>query len=280
MIVGKVINNNVISVIENNVEKIIMGRGIGFKKKKGDIVEENKIEKIFIIENEFNAIKFKELMANIPMDCMLIADDIIIHAKKNLKRKFSDLLYINLADHIDAAINRVEEGITIKNLLIIDVKRFYPEEFELGKYGLNIINNKFGVSLPEDEAGFIALHIVNAEEKYEDKNEVIKMFEIIHLIEDIVRNEYNVIFDESNVYYFRFLTHLKFFAERLLSKGKYNSEKNLDYDLFDTVIKKYKEANRCVGIIKNVLNDMYGYDISVEEEMYLTLHVQRLISLT
>lgn len=134
-------------------------------------------------------------------------------------------MYINLADHIDAAINRVEEGITIKNLLIIDVKRFYPEEFELGKYGLNIINNKFGVSLPEDEAGFIALHIVNAEEKYEDKNEVIKMFEIIHLIEDIVRNEYNVIFDESNVYYFRFLTHLKFFAERLLSKGKYNSEK-------------------------------------------------------
>ena len=36
MKIGKALNNYVAVVIENNEEKIVMGRGISFKKKKGD----------------------------------------------------------------------------------------------------------------------------------------------------------------------------------------------------------------------------------------------------
>ena len=39
MEISKVLNNNVAVVIENNEEKIVMGRGICFKKKTGDTIE-------------------------------------------------------------------------------------------------------------------------------------------------------------------------------------------------------------------------------------------------
>ena len=40
-------------------------------------------------------------------------------------------------------------------------KNFYSEEFDIGLYGLKLINDRFNISMPEDEAGFIALHIAS-----------------------------------------------------------------------------------------------------------------------
>lgn len=43
MIIDKILNNNVIVVKDkNNVEKIIMGKGIAFNKKIGDEIEKEK----------------------------------------------------------------------------------------------------------------------------------------------------------------------------------------------------------------------------------------------
>lgn len=50
MTIEKVINNNVVVVIENGKEAVIMGRGIGFQKKKGDPLEEDKVTKRFLPE--------------------------------------------------------------------------------------------------------------------------------------------------------------------------------------------------------------------------------------
>ena len=46
MKIYKIINNNIISAKdENDSEIILMGKGLGFNKKKGDIVDEENIEK-------------------------------------------------------------------------------------------------------------------------------------------------------------------------------------------------------------------------------------------
>ena len=48
MIIQKVINNNVVSTFDSNgKEVILMGKGIGFRKKTGDELDKTKIEKIF-----------------------------------------------------------------------------------------------------------------------------------------------------------------------------------------------------------------------------------------
>ena len=48
MKITKVINNNVVSSVDNNgIEIVVMGRGIGFRKRENDELEEEKIQKIF-----------------------------------------------------------------------------------------------------------------------------------------------------------------------------------------------------------------------------------------
>lgn len=275
MFVNNVINNNVVSVIENKVEKIVMGRGLGYKKKVGDPIDDSKIEKVFVMHDESYAHKFIELVKNIPLDHMLSADKIILHAKESLGKKLSDLLYISLTDHIYAAIQRAKEGILIKNALLWDIKRFYPDEFRIGKYGLDYINEKFNANLPEDEAGFIALHIVNAEEEGGNFQELIEISTLMREVENIVKYEFNKEFDEESLYYFRFLTHLRFFAKRVVENKTYDDK--IEDDLFDLIKNKYKNSYGCVKKIKMFLKKSYNYDLSEEEEMYLTVHIERVI---
>ena len=49
MEISKVFNNNVAVVLENNEEKIVMGREICFKKKIGDTIEPEIIDKDFYL---------------------------------------------------------------------------------------------------------------------------------------------------------------------------------------------------------------------------------------
>lgn len=51
MIINKVINNNVLSTHdENNREIVLMGKGIGFQKKVGDEVAEDKRNSFWIVK--------------------------------------------------------------------------------------------------------------------------------------------------------------------------------------------------------------------------------------
>ena len=50
MVIQKVINNNVISAYDvNQQEIVIMGKGIGFKAHTGELIDESKIEKVFVL---------------------------------------------------------------------------------------------------------------------------------------------------------------------------------------------------------------------------------------
>ena len=158
------INNNIISAYEKSgAEVIVMGRGIGFKKKQGEVVPADQISKIFRIKSRTLTEQFKELLANMPLERVRISDEIISHAKDHLKLKLNQSIYVTLTDHINFAIARYEKGINLETALLWEIKRFYPQEYELGKYAITQIKERLKVELPEDEAGFIALHFVNAE---------------------------------------------------------------------------------------------------------------------
>ena len=63
MKVGKILNNNVVVVFESGkTEKIVMGRGIAFGKKVGDTIDEEKIDKTFLLENSDNNSKLQQLL--------------------------------------------------------------------------------------------------------------------------------------------------------------------------------------------------------------------------
>ena len=105
MIINKVLNNNVVIVFnENNEELIIMGKGIGYHKSKGDFFENNNINKVFKIVNKDISNKFQELLFHIPNDFVKICLEIIEYAQSKLSKKLNESIYISLSDHLYSAL--------------------------------------------------------------------------------------------------------------------------------------------------------------------------------
>ena len=272
IIIEKVINNNIISAYEKSgAEVIVMGRGIGFKKKQGEVVPADQISKIFRIKSRTLTEQFKELLANMPLERVRISDEIISHAKDHLKLKLNQSIYVTLTDHINFAIERVSQGIEPQNALLWEIKRFYPQEFQLGIYALEPIHDRLGILLPEDEAGFIALHFVNAEYGT-DIRDAVKFPDQMQAIVDIVERELGILLDESSLHYERFMTHIKFLIQRIYRKELLSSE---DRELSLMMQRKYPREYQCSVKVAEYIMQATGCRLSEEEIMYLSVHIRR-----
>lgn len=275
MVIEKILNNNaVISLGEEQAEIIVMGRGVAFGKRPGDLIDQSRIEKVFTLKNNDLTNKLKQLIAEIPIEYITVSEEIINYAKLQLGKNLNDNIYISLTDHIHYAVERFKKGMTIKNGLLWEIKNLYKEEFQIGLEALKKIEQAFGVRLPEDEAAFIALHIVNAELN-EDIGNIMAMTEIVQEVLKIVQYHYRVDFDQESLNYYRFITHLKFFAQRLVNKEFYHDGEQ--DDLFQIVKTRYAEAYDCALKIKEFIYKKYQYIITKEEMMYLTIHIERVV---
>lgn len=272
IIIEKVINNNIISAYEKSgAEVIVMGRGIGFKKKQGEVVPADQISKIFRIKSRTLTEQFKELLANMPLERVRISDEIISHAKDHLKLKLNQSIYVTLTDHINFAIERVSQGIEPQNALLWEIKRFYPQEFQLGIYALELIQDRLGILLPEDEAGFIALHFVNAEYGT-DIRDAVKFPDQMQAIVDIVEHDLGILLDESSLHYERFVTHIKFLIQRIYRKELLSSK---DRELSLMMRRKYPREYQCSVKVAEYIMQATGSRLSEEEIMYLSVHIRR-----
>ena len=272
IIIEKVINDNIISAYEKSgAEVIVMGRGIGFKKKQGEVVPADQISKIFRIKSRTLSEQFKELLANMPLERVRISDEIISHAKDHLKLKLNQSIYVTLTDHINFAIERVSQGIEPQNALLWEIKRFYPQEFQLGIYALELIQDRLDILLPEDEAGFIALHFVNAEYGT-DIRDAVKFPDQMQAIVDIVERDLGMLLDESSLHYERFMTHIKFLIQRIYRKELLSSE---DRELSLLMQRKYPREYQCSLKVAEYIMQATGSRLSEEEIMYLSVHIRR-----
>ena len=274
MQIDKVINNNVVSAKDkSNREVVIMGKGIGFKAKAGHVIPEDKIEKIFYMDNQSSANKFKELLRNMPMKHIQVSSDIVEYAKRVLNKRLNQNVYITLTDHINFAVERFNQGMMFQNPLLWEVKNFYREEYLIGEYAVALIRKELGVNLPVDEVASIALHIVNAE--YDTAmREAITITKCIPEILQIVKNYYNIEIDEESIHYERFITHLKFLTQRIVKKELLN---NKDKEFKEMIEKLYTKEYECAKLIGAYIKEHFSHNITEEELTYLTVHIRRVI---
>ncbi|MCV9886738.1 BglG family transcription antiterminator LicT [Metabacillus halosaccharovorans] len=275
MKIEKVYNNNVVSTYnEENTELVIMGKGLAFQKKPGDEIEEEKIEKVFTLKNNDISERFKSLLYEVSLELMEVAEEIIKLAKRKLGRELNDSIYISLTDHINFAIERNKKGLDIKNALLWEIKKLYKDEFSIGLEALCLIKEKLEVTLPEDEAGFIAMHIVNAELNEEMPN-IVNITKTMQDILKIVKYHFGLEFNEESLNFFRFVTHLKFFAQRLYSQTYMESD---DDFLFEAVKNKHKDAFECTEKINDYVKRQFDYELTNDEKLYLTVHIERVVN--
>ena len=272
MVIDKIINNNIVSAFdEKGLEVVIMGRGIGFQMKRGQEVPAEKIEKVFRIENEKLSRQFQEILENIPLEHMQITSDIISYARKNLNVQLNQNIYVTLTDHISFAISRCKKGIHLENALLWEIKRFYPQEFELGRYAVELVKKRLNVEMPEDEAGFIALHFVNAEYGT-DIRDAVRFPNQMKEILGIVAEELGIEMDEGSLHYERFLTHVKFLLQRIYRKELLEEEEN---EITEMMQRKYPREYSCSRKVADYIEKTADCKLSGEEVLYLTLHIRR-----
>ena len=274
MIISKVLNNNVVTIKnENDQEAVVMGRGIAFQKKKGDEIDEDKVEKIFILENNNINDKLISLVNDIPVENLEIAEEIIKYAEEKLDRKLNENIYLTLTDHIGFSIDRYKNNLEMKNVMLWDIKRLHKEEFSIGVKALDIIKDRFGIDLPLDEAASIAMHILNGQID-KDMPDVVNMINLIDEILKIVKYHFNIDFDEESINYYRFITHLKFFTQRLES-GRYYEDN--DNELFEMIKDKYPKSYECTERIEGFIKKKYNNELTKEEKLYLIVHTARVV---
>ena len=273
MIVEKVLNNNVVVSIDPKTKKevILMGSGIAFNKKPGQQIDEKKIEKTFVVDDENLGNKIKKLNNQIPEGIFDITDEIITHAIVELNTVLDKQIYVSLADHIAFAVKRFRSGIIIKNELLNEVRRVHKAEFKVSLWAVDYINEKLGIELPEDEAGFIALHFVNAEYGT-DIRDAVRFPNQVKEILGIVADELGIEMDEGSLHYERFLTHVKFLLQRIYRKELLEEEEN---EITEMMQRKYPREYSCSRKVADYIEKTADCKLSGEEVLYLTLHIRR-----
>ncbi|BAQ24380.1 BglG family transcription antiterminator LicT [Streptococcus troglodytae] len=276
MKIEKVFNNNVVQVLGiNNEEIIVMGKGLGFQKKPGDEVNQDLIEKRFILQNTDTDMvgELSRVYVDLDSEEIDLVLEIIHQGQEKLGQTFDISLYIALADHLHYTIQRTREGLTLQNPLAWEVRKFYPEEFQLGKDTIELVKEKMKLQLADDEAASIALHFINAQKDggLLEKNRLIS--KIVSDILEIVRLHFGEVRDEESISYNRFITHVQYFAQRVangLVQGKN------DAFLYEQVKENYPHAFACTEKIKSYVESAYNFAMSRDEQVYLTIHIQRL----
>ncbi|HWT74111.1 MAG TPA: PRD domain-containing protein [Mobilitalea sp.] len=275
MVVEKIINNNIVSSFdEKGNEVVVMGRGLGFKVKPGQSIEQSKIEKVFRMDNSQETERLQAVLAEIPIEHIQVCNEIIAYACSVISNKLSKNIYITLTDHINYAISRYRDGILFTNALKWEVKKFYHQEFEVGKRAVDLIKEKIGIELSEDEAASIALHFVNAELGMEIPN-TIDVTKLIQNVLKIVTYHFQKVINEDTLNYERFVTHLKFFSQRVITNRNNQGD---DEEFYQMIKKQYPDAHECALKIKAYVEQEYGVMLPREEMVYLTVHIKRIIS--
>ncbi|MFZ5275393.1 BglG family transcription antiterminator LicT [Enterobacter roggenkampii] len=271
MKIAKILNNNVVVVQdERGREQVVMGRGLAFQKRVGEALDTARVEKVFALQSDELVRRLGELLSQIPLEVMTTCDRIIGLAAQRLG-KLQESLYITLTDHCYFAIERQKNGLAIKNVLLWDIKRLYPKEFELGQEARAIIARRLNVELEEDEAGFIALHLVTAQLNSE-MPEVMHVTRVMQEILQLVKYQLQLEYDEESLSYQRFVTHLKFFAQRMLTRTVVEDD---DVSLHTAVKDNYEKAWKCAEKIAQHLNKSYQRELTTEEIMFLAIHIER-----
>lgn len=276
MRIKKILNNSLILVEdENGKENILMGKGLGFKFSAKSTLSKKDIEQVFVLKDENILSNIIQLAKEVDGVYFEISKTVIDYATNTHQLELMNHIYLALTDHLSFAVRRYQNGIFVPNFFPVNIKVFYPEEYDVGVFALRELKEQLGIELPEDESKNITLHFVNAQYQspYSDENEQINI--LTRDILTIVRYHFNVHFLEESLSYNRFVTHLNTFGKRLLQKDAEFGE-NTTF-IYEQVKKNCPDEYECVLKINSYLTNKKFPVLQSADKLYLMVHIHQIL---
>lgn len=270
----KSLNNNlVLAVNKDDEEFVLFGKGIGFNKKQGDPIQADLVEKIFHTNENQN---LSVIISHLSTEILSLSEQIVQFAEKNLDTSLNTSLVISLADHLQSAVERSQTETSLDgSTLQWEIPFLYHREYQLAQQALQMIYADTGVELPKEEAAFIALHFVNAQNGISAMNETMLITQITKDIVKTIQTLFKISLDKESVHYARFVIHIRCLINRQLHPVVV---KSMDGNLFEIIQQQYPQSYACCLVIRELLKDKYNMNITNDEMMYLMIHIERVIN--
>ncbi|WHY86722.1 transcription antiterminator [Neobacillus novalis] len=274
LLIDKVLNNNVLIAKHPSYEEVVViGKGIGFNRKRGDYIETDAVEKLFVLKNEKEQQNYIKLLPFIDNDYLEIIISAIDLIKERTNSVLNEHIHVALTDHLMFALTRATQGMEMRNPFLIETKTLYRREYEVAAEVVRYINDKTGISLPVGEVGFIALHIHSAITN-KDLSVVNQHSQLVSRLVEMVEKQFNFEIDRESIDYMRLVRHLRFAIERV-EKGERAAEPEKIASLLK---EEYPVCYNLSWKIIKVMQQSLKMKVFDAEAVYLTMHLQRLQS--
>ncbi|TFZ39971.1 PRD domain-containing protein [Soehngenia longivitae] len=145
------------------------------QKELGIEIPESEIGYITI---HLKGARYKDITKNTDHDLVEIVNQMIDSAEEifNVNFRKDEALINGLLTHIGPAVDRLLNGLDIRNPLINDIKNKYKDLFDKTKLITRNLEEKLNTTIPDDEIGYIAMHFGASMER---KNRETKKFNVL-----------------------------------------------------------------------------------------------------
>lgn len=269
-LIKKILSNNVVLVEKNYKNYVLVGKGIGFGKKRGAFLEDTKeIEEKFISLEGLNDVEYEHFLKTVDPKIIELCNSIFEMAARELGENLNPKIHAGLIDHVNLSIKRLREGIEIVNPFLFETRLLYPVEYELAEKAVSILKENLKIDIPEAEAGFLALHLYGGREN-NDKEEALKHSKMMNKILSYVGKKLEMDMDKYPFDCQRLIMHLRGVIGRV--EKNQCIENNFVSKLKDELRYEFKIAYDISKIMEKTLK----LRVPESEVGYVALHLHRL----
>lgn len=267
-------NNVVLARDEIGREAILTGRGLGFQRKRGQDVDTSLISRRYIPAD--NAQSVAEVIAGIPLERLALAERVFRNAARELGADVPASTIIAVVDHVNQAMERVRQGLTMDYPLRAEVAHLHPEELRLAEAMVAELNAAQEIQLPGGEAVALALHLFTAAIGAPSAQAAGEQSRLIGQVMELLEKTYGEAFDPDSVNAARFAVHLRYFLVR--ARTAVQIEDGTASLVAEALRASDPDAYRMARRIRDLLEIRLGVAVTEDETAYLALHIARLIS--
>ena len=269
--ITKILNHNSFMGTEskNDQECLIMGKGVAFGKKVGQTVFVTGDARVYSLKELTDRGEAKEIIKSVSPLCLELANEVLDQAEEEFGKVDRSILF-TMADHLDFAVRRIQNGEQISNPLTDDIRIMFYKEYKVAGCIRDLLKEKLGIRIDEHEIGYIALHVHAA---IVDEN-VSQAMEIARTVREcicMVEEETGKSIDVMSLGYNRLMNHVRYMVARAIHGEK------LKMSLNDYMSVKFPGPYMTAEKICRKMEKSLKLPIPDIEIGYLAMHLERMM---
>ena len=126
-------------------EVVLIGSGIGFGKKSGNRLFDEKVEKMFVLNDPEKQEQYKQLLSTIDEETLKMLISVVEIIRERAGMPLNEHIHIALTDHLAFAINRMKQGYDDSKSFFVETRALYPNEYKIAAEVTAMVNEKLNI---------------------------------------------------------------------------------------------------------------------------------------